>query len=420
MIVTYILGILLYSIFLPFRFLADGEVRHRFIADFLNTGMFGQMKYALTGSIFSLPLAILDNVVRVDIFQVRYNFIIFLIASLLLYQSLKQYIDKSILILFLLLLTFGSMFPAHLMEFYGEVFSVLLMGVGIIYMEQKKELLGWGLMVLSVANLPATLLPLLGICVYKIIRQKSYRIIILPLVALCVIALDAKLRTPRTITAFTTYLYNDLGGPNVLPYSGLPGFSFPLMFGLLSELFSFGKGLLFFAPGLLFIPHVLSQVPKKIKQILILWMIYLLGVLLVYAKWWAWYGGWFWGPRFLLFASIPASLALAFMLRDTKTKFLTKTIALTIAGWSLWVGVNGIVFNQKGLEICQTNHFSLEYLCWYTPEFSVLFHPFVQTPTVNPIGWVMIGVHAIVWILIIWKVLVKKSLNHQRLNSLRT
>ena len=38
-----------------------------------------------------------------------------------------------------------------------------------------------------------------------------------------------------------------------LPYSGQPGFSYPLLFGVVSLVFSFGKGILFFAPGL-FLP----------------------------------------------------------------------------------------------------------------------------------------------------------------------
>ena len=43
---------------------------------------------------------------------------------------------------------------------------------------------------------------------------------------------------------------NDAGRRTALPYSGLPGFSYPLFFGVLSVLFSFGRGLVFFAPGL--------------------------------------------------------------------------------------------------------------------------------------------------------------------------
>ena len=41
-----------------------------------------------------------------------------------------------------------------------------------------------------------------------------------------------------------------VGFRTALPYSGQPGFSYPFFFGVLSVLFAFGRGLVFFAPGL--------------------------------------------------------------------------------------------------------------------------------------------------------------------------
>src|SRR4029078_4990998 len=41
---------------------------------------------------------------------------------------------------------------------------------------------------------------------------------------------------------------------------------------------------------------------------------FLAGLILVYARWWAWYGGWGWGPRFLLYAGVPSALGLAIVL----------------------------------------------------------------------------------------------------------
>jgi hypothetical protein len=49
--------------------------------------------------------------------------------------------------------------------------------------------------------------------------------------------------------------------------------------------------------------------------------------------------------------------------------------ALTL---SAWVGLNGAVFDQRDLELCVQNTYALEFLCWYTPEFSALWHPFVS------------------------------------------
>jgi hypothetical protein len=40
------------------------------------------------------------------------------------------------------------------------------------------------------------------------------------------------------------------GDRTILPYSGRAGFSYPLLLGIASILFSFGRGLVFFSPGL--------------------------------------------------------------------------------------------------------------------------------------------------------------------------
>jgi hypothetical protein len=51
----------------------------------------------------------------------------------------------------------------------------------------------------------------------------------------------------------TPYLADvEHGFVTIMPFSGEPGFSYPIVFGALSILFSFGKGLIFFIPSILF------------------------------------------------------------------------------------------------------------------------------------------------------------------------
>jgi hypothetical protein len=196
----------------------------------------------------------------------------------------------------------------------------------------------------------------------------------------------------------------------MMPYSGRPGFSYPMVFGLLAETLSFGIGLLFFAPGLLFVPYVWKTITNStVKRIFSLWILYFVTLVLLYSKWAAWYGGWFWGPRYLLFASIPASFTLAYTLMNIKGTLKLKTIALAIAAWSLWVGANGIVFGQNGLDICTINNYALEHLCWFVPEFSVLFHPFVTGIHLNTFGMCVIGFNLIVWLFIVRSTLSPKK-----------
>jgi hypothetical protein len=45
------------------------------------------------------------------------------------------------------------------------------------------------------------------------------------------------------------YLQGSAGLRTILPYSGLPGFSYPIVFGILNILFSMGKGALILCSG---------------------------------------------------------------------------------------------------------------------------------------------------------------------------
>ena len=95
--------------------------------------------------------------------------------------------------------------------------------------------------------------------------------------------------------------------------------------------------------------------------------------------WWSWYGGSFWGPRFLLFLCPPASLILAIFVSEglaagrRQDKVLV-SLALLLSGW---VGINGSLYGLANVDVCCQNNYAQEFLCWYTPEFSVLWRPFV-------------------------------------------
>lgn len=396
-----LIGIVLQWIFYPFQFFADGAGRFDFISTLVSTGKIVPMKYSLIGPIFSYPFALIDQIRGNHYWLLHYNYILMCLAVFILFSLLKRLVSHRFLIIFIAFLFFGSMFPGHAIHYYGEVFSALCMMLGIVLIEKKNTIPGWILMTLSVGNIPATIIPLVFICVYKIIKEKKVEYLLLPVFAVMAMLVDSKLRMPRTTQGFTNYLLDDRGFHTILPYSGAPGFSYPMALGLLGELFSYGKGLLFFAPGLLLSYTVWKQLKEKvIKNIYVLWWIYLVGLILVYSKWWAWYGGWFWGPRFLLFASIPASFNFAHLLTNSSTTAKVKMFALLVALWSFWVGVNGVIFGQAGLDICTINNYALEHLCWYVPEFSALFHPIVARLPVTIFGWVMMIYTLCLWLYI--------------------
>jgi hypothetical protein len=235
-------------------------------------------------------------------------------------------------------------------------------------------------LIVATVNTPATMLGLVFICLAITWKERRLRYLGPMFIAAALFLAESALR--RGFPLRTGYEDNR-GFATILPYSGLPGFSFPFLFGILAIMLSFGKGLLFFAPGLLF-PPTIESVDRPTRTTWLLWIAYLSGLILVYARWWSWYGGWFWGPRFFLAASVPASFALAVRLgRSNEVGLLTNLLTLAGLALSFWVGFNGLVFGQTGLEICHENNYALEHLAWYTPEFSALWRPFVARPALS-------------------------------------
>jgi len=285
----------------------------------------------------------------------------------------------------LLILMAASMFGHHTQHFFGEVLTAMFLAVGLLMLVVGPSLLGMPLLIMGVVNAAATA-PALFLALLDRARP-PYRLVKAgwPIV-ICVMGLMLEFYLRRG-NPFHSGYEGDFGRPSILPYSGRPGFSYPLAFGLLSLLFSFGKGVALFAPGLwLLFKRTAMPAPAVLRtwQRHSIWIV--VGLLLVYAKWWAWPGGWFWGPRFLLYASIPASVALAIHLSDEDATPAAKALTLAVLGWSIWVGINGAVYGQLDMAICNVEA-NIEPLCWYSPEFSALFRPFIVPKTLSAAEW---------------------------------
>ncbi len=372
-----LLGFLALFFAAPHEMKGDGLVRFQGLSALLEKGEVPGFKYSLLGPLFAAPLWALGKICADPAWwTARFNLLFFFLGLALSWWILKDRADRRLVRRFLFLLAFASMFPRHLEGFHGEVFTAVCAGVGILGVSFGRPKLGWTLLVLGAANTPASV-PALGLAalVYAW-KDKRFAPLLAPLVAAALVLGENWLRKG---SPFHTGYEGDSGFKTLLPYSGLPGFSFPFYLGILSILFSFGKGILWFAPGLLLSPwKKRAPFPESMRRPHLLFLLFLAGLVLVYSKWWCWYGGWFWGPRFFLFASIPASLALAAALSRENASPLFRLWTLVLLAWSFWVGVNGVVFDQYGLGVCTANHYFVESFCWYLPQFSVLFRPFIS------------------------------------------
>jgi hypothetical protein len=230
-----------------------------------------------------------------------------------------------------------------------------------------------------VANTPALGVGLLLSCIVGAIQSRNWRWLVPLITTVGTIFLENWIRRGNV---FAMGYAGDAGARTILPYSGLPGFSYPIIFGILSILFSFGKGLIFYSSTLFLQPHHTNNEQRRLYRLM---LAFLIGMTFVYSQWWSWYGGFSWGPRFFAFVGFPASLCTLSLLANFDRFSLKKRLAIILTVLlSVWVGVNGVTFRNDGLGTCIDNSYQLEFLCWYAPEFSPLWHPFVIKSQILP------------------------------------
>jgi len=370
-------GIVLLFFAVPHALLGDGRVRFETLTDLLERGKLTSTPYSVVGPLFSAPLYYVGKLaLGSEWWCARFNTLLLAGGLAATASLLHRSVDGRLLRTFFLLIVAASMFPNHVRGYFGEMFTAVLVLVGVAALSSGRPRLGWTAMILGVANTPATLVGLLFVAIKHVRDSRRVRHVIPVLVTVSLILLESWIRRGNP---FVTAYEGNAGFRTLMPYSGQPGFSYPFFFGLLSTTLSFGKGILFFAPGLLLrIGKDDRDVQSELRAFWGYSTWFLAGLVVVYAKWWSWYGGWFWGPRFFLMASLPASLAIAVELRRLPALGAPVLGALfAVLTLSAWVGVNGAVFNQANLDICEQNRYALEFLCWYAPEFSVLWHPFI-------------------------------------------
>ncbi|HXA43603.1 MAG TPA: hypothetical protein VNV65_11915 [Candidatus Solibacter sp.] len=361
----------------------DAYIRYHALVNLLSAGQSPNMKYSFVGPLFATPLYWLGRILGAPASQwvvMHYNLLLFCVLLLGLWALLRNRVDRGLVRTFLLIMVAASMFGFATQDFLGEMFTAVLVGLGAIAVVTGPRLAGWAGLAVGTANTPAAVLGVGLVVLKRVVERRRLRYVLALAATAGLTYLDARYRQQHLLTG--KYLTVDSGFKTILPYSGRPGFSYPFPFGLLSILFSFGKGLVFFAPGLL-IParRFLRQRAPAVASGYELWIWYLAGMVLTYSAWWAWYGGFTWGPRFFLVACLPASLALAAFLRFPPRHVWALVGVAGVLVLSCWVGANGVVWGNYGQDACMASGFTNEHLCWYVPEFSVLWRPFVVPKT---------------------------------------
>ena len=373
------LGLLIVQ-FLPTHLEGDGLARFQ-VVDAIGHGQsLAGARYPVWGALGSLPLYGLGRLIgHPHLLTAHYNGLLLTLGVIGLGLALRDVIPARALRFFLLLMVAGSMFPAHAEEFYGEVFSALLVGIGVVLIVRRpSRWVSWVPLVLGVANIPATAPALVGLVGWRMVRDRRLRYLLAVVASGGAMALDAAARHQSLLAS--SYRA-DHGEHTILPYSGRPGFSFPLVLGVAAILFSFGKGLMFFVPGLWVTAArgVRARAGELGSEVITGWMFIVGALVLVYGAWWGWDGGFFWGPRFFLLACLPAGLALAVLLDTPPVRVTARVVTATVLAASAYVAINGATLqSRQTLLFCQAHAVQLPALCSDVPEFSPLWRPFID------------------------------------------
>jgi hypothetical protein len=373
---------------------ADGAERFEGLSQLLGQHKIPPTRYSIVGPFFSAPLWYLGKEWLKDpkIACSYYNWVLLGVFVLVLARLLKGALEPTTIRRFLLLLVAGSMFGNHIQAYYAEVFTAACVATGVLCVCLRRcAWLGWIAIVLGSANTPGVGVGAGAVCLYFTMDRRRLRYV-LPIVAVvAIIAMEALLRKGGK-TGYEGVKQNT----TLMPYSGRAGFSYPLFLGLLSLVMSFGKGILFYAPGVFAPVRDLLKGKEALLKAYTAWLCFLAGLLVVYAKFCGWYGGQFWGPRYILFASVPACFALALNLGVRR--FGRSLVALVMLTLSVWIGAEGALFGEGNLDQCWGNNYALEHLCWYVPEFSAWIRPFVSARPLKHEDYAFLTVYAVVYL----------------------
>lgn len=373
--------------------LGDGIYRFRDIQNLLYHGHLTYSHFSLVMPLASVPFLLLGHLVESqEWWAARFNVIVVAAGALAAWRLLRGRADPALLRRTLLMLLAASLLANQLRDYNAEVFSGALVALGILcIVTDQHTLLGWTGIAVAVVNTPALIVGVVALVAVEIVRTRQLRYAGAIVAAVALVLLENRVRHGGPLTST-----GDHGYPTLLPYSGRPGFSYPLVLGLVSILFSFGRGLLFFTPGLfLWLDDGTRRASGACRRAIVLMLFVVAGLVAVYAKWWAWYGGLAWGPRYFTLAAIPAALILVLRVRAPGQSAGRDALSLVVLALSAWVGFAGLVSPLDPPSVCTANHYALESFCWYVPEYSslwqpVLHHPPLTAATVTITAWCMV------------------------------
>ena len=175
------------------------------------------------------------------------------------------------------------------------------------------------------------------------------------------------------------------------PVSAAKGFSTPLWLGLYGNLFSAGRSIFLYSPPVILSLFAFGRFYRARRAEAILFALIVTTYIAFYSVFVPWYGGWCWGPRFLV-------AVLPFLIIPLDYLFTTKRWAAAVAALAaLGVGVQilGIAVN-----------FSYVYYDWYrtllSPETAFLWVPAISAIPMH-LRALLAGRHIDLWLVWVYQ-----------------
>lgn len=369
---------------------SDGLIRYNTFLTLLSSNEV-HSKYSAIQPILSKLMDILIrsaySELPVDFVPVNIELILMVFFALFVYNFLKKF--RFDLALFLAIVPL-SMLSHYAGQFFSEWTSSLLMAIGFsIFLsannfldykncsQLKSIVFGAFIFALGVANwfvllVPTVIVLIIAIIRYKFEKEKDVNLIYFlfasVLIALALIIADLFLKNQLFSNGYLSV--GEKGFKTLMPFSGISGFSHPLAIGILANIFSFGKSIFLYNPFLLFL--IICNYKYKVYVIAALFV-----TVIVYSKWWAWYGGFSFGTRFYMLFIIP-SIFVYIKFIKTETGIIGRALGIFTLAVAIWLALCGKYFGLTGVAaVCSKDNYHLEVLCWYVPEFSPLIYPFI-------------------------------------------
>ncbi len=213
-----------------------------------------------------------------------------------------------------LLVALGTMLLPYTATAFSEMGVALAVAAGLVALQARAVGRSWAPLLAGGAAGFALLM-----------RSDSLVLVVVPLVAAMVALSDDRRKDlVRLGAAFAPFFafwayYNSLrfGAPWRLGYEGPQTFNHSMVDGLLGLTVSPGRGLLWHAPFVVAALVGLRLAWSRSRVLVLFAIVLLVARLLFYSRWWAWNGGWNWGPRFL----VPAMPALAVGMYELVRRF---------------------------------------------------------------------------------------------------